>query len=250
MGRFYTIAPGDVFGRLVVIGKVDDSINKKDGKHCARYLCKCSCTSNTTIIVKGKNLTHGITRSCGCIRKEVARNKGNNSNLQQFPVTTVNPSVVMAYYNMIYDSNFGTNTVREHIPVYGAWLGKNSTKVFYDMMNSTYQHDCKIGRLNTLGGFRPENVYWISKNSDPISRTNDKLITYNGETFTAREWNMALGYKEDTVKNRLLNGYSDTMAVTGTRRDVVPINAVYFVNEYGRPLNPEASEIFQRNLPD
>lgn len=55
--------PGDVFGRLTVI-----SLDRKD-KH-SWWLCSCSCGGSK--VVKQSSLVGGITRSCGCIRKEVA----------------------------------------------------------------------------------------------------------------------------------------------------------------------------------
>ena len=73
MGKIYNINSGDIFGRLVVIGKVEDSINKKSKKHESQYLCRCTCKDHNTIVVKGKNLINGHTKSCGCIRKEEAK---------------------------------------------------------------------------------------------------------------------------------------------------------------------------------
>ena len=39
MGRMYNIQSGDIFGRLVVIGKAADFIDPKSKKHMSQYLC-------------------------------------------------------------------------------------------------------------------------------------------------------------------------------------------------------------------
>lgn len=53
---------GKRYGRLLVTGKAP----KKD--HRVHWVCKCDC--GNTVIVAGTNLTRGLTKSCGCLRKE------------------------------------------------------------------------------------------------------------------------------------------------------------------------------------
>lgn len=53
---------GQTFGYLTVIKRVE---NKKD-KTC--WLCQCKCGNQ--VVVYGTNLRRGLTKSCGCFRKE------------------------------------------------------------------------------------------------------------------------------------------------------------------------------------
>ena len=57
------------FGRLTVLERAD---NAKDGS--SRWLCQCNCEEHNTVIVSGRNLNSGHTKSCGCIRKEITQN--------------------------------------------------------------------------------------------------------------------------------------------------------------------------------
>ena len=50
------------FGRLVVV------CEKDKGKCGATWECKCDCGNTTTVI--GKSLRAGLTKSCGCFRRE------------------------------------------------------------------------------------------------------------------------------------------------------------------------------------
>lgn len=54
---------GQKFGRLTVIERAE---NTKEGR--ARWKCKCECGNE--VIVLGKHLRSGSTKSCGCLQKQ------------------------------------------------------------------------------------------------------------------------------------------------------------------------------------
>ena len=56
---------GNTYGYLTVIARAE---NNKDGR--AQWLCKCKCGNE--VIVLGKHLRSGNTKSCGCYQKERA----------------------------------------------------------------------------------------------------------------------------------------------------------------------------------
>lgn len=56
---------GNVYGYLTVIARAE---NDKDGR--AKWLCQCKCGNQ--VIVRGKALRSGNTKSCGCYQKERA----------------------------------------------------------------------------------------------------------------------------------------------------------------------------------
>ena len=55
--------------RIIVLEQAEDYISPQ-GKHQARWLCKCTCGNPNNFIVKGLELNSGDTQSCGCIRWE------------------------------------------------------------------------------------------------------------------------------------------------------------------------------------
>lgn len=63
---------GKRFGRLIVI----EDMNKKQNNH-ELWLCKCDC-GNTTIVSTNRLLS-GNTTSCGCYKKEVAKENGKKN---------------------------------------------------------------------------------------------------------------------------------------------------------------------------
>ncbi len=64
--------------RLTVINQVEDHITPK-GLHEAMWLCECSCEKHNRIKVLGSSLRQGLTKSCGCLQKEVVSQIGQNN---------------------------------------------------------------------------------------------------------------------------------------------------------------------------
>lgn len=67
MGRFKDLT-GQRFGRLTVIERVEDHI-MPSGEKRSRWLCKCDCGNEITIIGKALTKKNG-TKSCGCFARE------------------------------------------------------------------------------------------------------------------------------------------------------------------------------------
>lgn len=57
--------------RWIVIEQADDYINSA-GKHYAQYLCECSCNEHNLRVITADNLKRGLSKSCGCLNREVA----------------------------------------------------------------------------------------------------------------------------------------------------------------------------------
>lgn len=62
---------GNIYGYLTVIERAE---NDKEGR--ARWLCECKCGNR--VIVRGKALRNGNTKSCGCYQKERATQSNMN----------------------------------------------------------------------------------------------------------------------------------------------------------------------------
>ena len=69
--------------RLRVIKRTDDYISPQ-GIHQIQWLCECSCKGHNEVVVGGVQLRNGNTKSCGCLARELAKErnfKGNESDL-------------------------------------------------------------------------------------------------------------------------------------------------------------------------
>lgn len=68
---------GQQFGRLVVLEEV-----KKEGNRKRFWRCRCTCGRET--IAEESHLKSGHTKSCGCYRKDIQRQKGVDISGQRF----------------------------------------------------------------------------------------------------------------------------------------------------------------------
>jgi hypothetical protein len=66
--RYPPIRPGDAFGRWTVL----EGPLKRDSWWGYCWFCQCSCGSVS--LVRGQSLKSGSSVSCGCYRRELARN--------------------------------------------------------------------------------------------------------------------------------------------------------------------------------
>jgi hypothetical protein len=59
---------GKVYGRLTVLAR---ALNNDGTSQRPRWLCRCICGRD--VVILGASLRYGRTRSCGCLRAELAR---------------------------------------------------------------------------------------------------------------------------------------------------------------------------------
>lgn len=62
---------GKQFTRLTVLERAGTYVSPTDLKKTPTWRCRCEC--GTECVVLGPNLTRGLTRSCGCLRKKNGR---------------------------------------------------------------------------------------------------------------------------------------------------------------------------------
>lgn len=65
-GRPLTVHPGERYGMLTVLVRVEDGPRRQ-----VRYLCRCDC--GRQCVVRAGVLRTGCQRSCGCLRRERMR---------------------------------------------------------------------------------------------------------------------------------------------------------------------------------
>jgi len=66
---------GQKFGRWTVIQEAEDNITTKPSH--IKWVCQCECGERKSVM--SYNLTKGLSRSCGCYNREVARDRGRNT---------------------------------------------------------------------------------------------------------------------------------------------------------------------------
>ena len=204
--------PGDRFGRLVVIEQADDYVTPS-GKKYPRYLCKCDC-GNTKLIDK-TNLLKGKTLSCGCLQKErasAARKTHGDTDSRLY-------NVWCAMKRRCYNENvpeyplyggrgiFMCDEWRNDYGAFREWAVANG----YDY--NAPRGQCTIDRIDTNGGYAPENCRWVSQKEQMNNVRYNHREVYNGEEHTLAEWGEILDIDPQKILRRMNMGWSFQDAV-------------------------------------
>jgi hypothetical protein len=76
-----------------------------------------------------------------------------------------------------------------------------------------------IDRIDNSRGYEPGNCRWLDMRGQQNNRTNNRRVTYLGETFTLAEWAQRTGLSNSTLQNRLdLLGWPIERALTTPAR--------------------------------
>lgn len=200
MSRYFDIT-GRRFGRLVAL-KVD---HKKQYKSCKveYWLCKCDC-GNTKSIAKTALLS-GDTSSCSCY---LSRRQGKSSQ-----------RIYRIWQGMIDRCE---NENHKHYDDYG---GRGITvcsewhdlETFYSWaLSNGYADNLTIDRENNNGNYCPENCRWVTMKVQNNNRRDNRLLTYNGETKTSKQWSEFLGIDFRVLSYRLCHGWTVEKALETT----------------------------------
>lgn len=189
---------GKRFGRWSVI-KFDKLEN-----HTAFWLCVCDCGTEKSI--SGSSLRTGNTKSCGCWRKDKALE------IRHTPYTELHRNnhriynIWLKMQNRCYSENFKQyhNYGGRGITICNEWLGDDGFVSFLNWsLSHGYQDDLEIDRINNDGEYSPDNCRWITHKQQQNNRSNNRYITYNGETKTLSEWCEQYGLRFPILKHRI-----------------------------------------------
>lgn len=210
---------GKKFYRWTVLKRVEN-----DSHGFTRWLCQCDC--GNTGIVLGNSLSRGKSKSCGCLRREVALENGR----KRVKHGHYHERLYGVWTNML-DRCYNENN--DAYKFYGArgiavcdeWRVRDSTVSGYVAFREwAYSHGydesakkgkCTIDRIDTMKGYFPENCRFIDSKAQNSNRRSNYVTYINGERFTLTQLAEKYGIKRPTLSNRVhKQGMSIEEAIT------------------------------------
>lgn len=71
-----------------------------------------------------------------------------------------------------------------------------------------------LNRIDNDGDYCPENCEWATHKEQAQNRGNNKNLTFQGKTMCITQWARELGVTRESIRNRLLRGWSVEDALT------------------------------------
>ncbi len=164
MGAFRNLS-GLRFGRLVVL-----CISHRDRFNHIWWVCQCDCKTRKTIVYS--SLTTGMTKSCGCFRREVLKQLRTTHGQSATRHGQQPSSEYHIWRNMIRRCYDPTNKRYKRygargIKVCKSW--RHSFEMFFADMGPRPKGKTKNGRalysidrINNSQGYKPNNCRWAT----------------------------------------------------------------------------------------
>ena len=185
------------FGRLSVIGR-----SENHGKH-VRWSCVCDCGKSAT--VSSTHLKTGHTKSCGCVRDEVASCRAKS----------------MAKHGMWNSPEWNSwksmkdrclRKTHDKYPLYGGrgitvfqeWIG--SFDAFFAHVGCRPSSSHSIDRIDSNQGYEPGNVRWADINQQNNNKRTNVTVDIDGVLMTAAQVSHRFGITHRAAVYRIRRG--------------------------------------------
>lgn len=182
---------GQKFGRLTVINRGN---NNPQGKPKWNCLCDCGCIKE----FNPSSLLNGTCKSCGCLQRELASIRMTKSGESRTRLYKI-------WNNMNLRCNKEKNKDYKDygergITVCEEWKDFLQFKEW--SINSGYQENLTIDRINVNGNYSPLNCKWSTRSEQSNNCRSCIFITRENKTKTITQWSKELGFKSGTILRR------------------------------------------------
>lgn len=201
MGKAFIDRTGQQYGKLTVISFIGKPLGK------SKALWECSCTCGNTTYVTSSNLTTGHTTSCGCVRREFAKNK------RLYPEEYSDEYRIWRGIKQRTKNPKGKNSKwYSGVTMCPEW--STSFIAFLSDMGKRPSSLHSIERLNVKEGYSAKNCVWATPKEQANNRSTNVVLQHNQESLTVAQWAEKTQLKQATISARLRRGWDVFTSLT------------------------------------
>lgn len=195
---------GKRFGRLTVVG-----FSGKSASGVLLWKCRCDCGGEK--VVFGTNLRNGLSKSCGCLRRELVSGRSRTHGMSRSPEHDCWRAMINRCHcgqgrpSWMYYGGRG-------ISVCERW--RTSFENFLADVGFRPGANYSIDRIDNDGNYEPGNVRWAKVEVQANNRSNNRKVTHNGLTLSISQWAKRLGTSRQAIFHRIEAGWSPELAVS------------------------------------
>ena len=190
------ISSGVRFGRLITIKQIS-------GRPTYRWLCICDCGIKKAIL--RSSLIGGLTKSCGCLRREATSTRNTVHGLSKIPEYKIWKEMKRRCFNAARPGyqNYGGRGIK----VCSRW--NDSFPAFLKDVGRRPSKNHWLDRIANDLGYRPGNVKWSTEEESRNNKQQSVWISLNGLKRTMLDWSKIIGIKYTTLRARKRRGWND-----------------------------------------
>lgn len=192
-----TIQPGDRFGRLTII-----ALDRP------RYWqCRCDCGGIK--VIYGASLKAGLTRSCGCLKREISVKRLTTHGMSRSPE-------FLAWETMLKRCDNPNSPAFKYYGGRGITIDPSWRKFdqFFRDMGFRPSSKHSIDRVNNNGSYCKANCRWATRIEQANNRRNNHLVKLDGQVMTLTQAADRYSIPVKRASLRLRRGWSVEDAFT------------------------------------
>lgn len=201
---------GTRFGRLVVISQA--GTKRTSNRTERQYLCMCDC--GESVVVCSGSLRGNLTKSCGCLHRELLRARQLTHGHSIGGVTSTEYGswkTMRDRCNNPKNSHYGRYGARG-IKVCKRWL--NSFINFIADMGKKPSPKHSLHRVDNDKGYSHSNCVWATHEEQMSNKSNRRWMWFKGDRRLLVDVARITGMRYDMLMMRLWRGWTDDEALS------------------------------------